>query len=332
MMRKLDQSNADEVRPAPFLVRWADSTIAAKSRRVHFGRPLREVLPGLLTGEYEGTYIPPHTHEALLVVLPVARFVVLGGGAAAQTEPGDIWVRPKLELHGAMAGMMHCSARLFLVSPDLLGEVAGTVGGQGGSAPRFGNRPLTDPVLAQALSVLWQELERPVKSADLADHCRSLLRELARRHADSDRAPGEGRRTDLVIRRVQEHLQHHVSEPVALEELASAARLSKSYLVREFHRVVGLPPHAYHVQLRVARAASLIATGMPLGRVAFAAGFADQSHLSRTFKVAYGLTPLGFARAVGTANGSARALVTPRRRTPAIPFNKGDQDAVRRAV
>jgi AraC-like DNA-binding protein len=37
---------------------------------------------------------------------------------------------------------------------------------------------------------------------------------------------------------------------------------------------------------------------MSLSRVAFEAGFADQSHLSRRFKAAYGITPLVFARSV----------------------------------
>jgi AraC-like DNA-binding protein len=95
-----------------------------------------------------------------------------------------------------------------------------------------------------------------------------------------------------------EYLQRHVTECVALQELAEVASVSKGYLAREFHRVIGLPPHAYHVQLRIARAARLLAMGTSLSRVALDAGFADQSHLSRKFKTAYGLTPLAFARAV----------------------------------
>jgi AraC-like DNA-binding protein len=85
--------------------------------------------------------------------------------------------------------------------------------------------------------------------------------------------------------------------------------------------VVGLPPHAYHVQLRVARAARLLAAGAPLSGAAFGAGFADQSHLSRKFKAAYGMTPLQFVRGVrgqptarrtGGGNGLSHR---------AIPFN-----------
>jgi AraC-like DNA-binding protein len=285
------------------------------THHMHFRRPLPEVLPGLLSGDYEGTHIPLHTHEALLVVLPITRFVVLGGGAAVPTGPG---------------GRMHCQARLLLVSTDLLHEVARTASNQGSMMPRFRNVPLSDPALAQAFSALWEELERPVKSSQVAGQCRTLLRELVQRHGEAEEPAVVGQRTHVAIRQVLEQLQRHVTEPQALQELAALARVSKSYLVREFHRVVGLPPHAYHVQLRIARAAQLLAMGLSLSRAAFEAGFADQSHLSRRFKAAYGITPLRFARAVRPATGPAPHLARPSQWLGATSFNNVGQDAARR--
>lgn len=42
---------------------------------------------------------------------------------------------------------------------------------------------------------------------------------------------------------------------------------------------------------RLARARTLIKNGVPLAETAARAGFADQSHLTRQFKRAFGLTP-----------------------------------------
>lgn len=53
---------------------------------------------------------------------------------------------------------------------------------------------------------------------------------------------------------------------------------------------------------RLALARRAIATGRPLALAAAEAGFADQSHLTRQFKRAYGLTPGRFARAVAAAS------------------------------
>ncbi|HZN98912.1 MAG TPA: AraC family transcriptional regulator [Gemmatimonadales bacterium] len=244
---------------------------------MHFGRPLS--FPDLLIGEYEGSRIPLHTHEAVQLVLPVTSFIMLAGSVPVATGPGDIWLGTMQELHGAVSSGVPCRARLLLLPPDLLQEMPGGI-------PRFGRTPLFDPILAHAFSEPWS-----------ADQLQSLLAKLLQHRAEAER-PLPARRMDRAIRRAQEHLQLHVTEQHTLEELAGIAQVSKSYLVREFHRMVGLPPHAYHLQLRIARAARLLALGLPLSRVAFDAGFADQSHLSRRFKSAYGLTPLAFARSV----------------------------------
>jgi AraC-like DNA-binding protein len=84
--------------------------------------------------------------------------------------------------------------------------------------------------------------------------------------------------------------------PVSLDVLAGAVRLSKSHLARLFRNQVGLPPHAYSVRLRIAKACRLLADGVPIAEAAQAAGFADQSHLTRHFKGRLGLTPGAYVR------------------------------------
>jgi len=76
---------------------------------------------------------------------------------------------------------------------------------------------------------------------------------------------------------------------------SALAGMSKCHLVHLFHREMGLPPHAYQIQLRVARARVLIAAGVPLAEVATMTGFADQSHLTRLFKRVVGMPPGQYA-------------------------------------
>jgi AraC-like DNA-binding protein len=198
------------------------------------------------------------------------------------------------------------------------------------TVPHFDGAPRFDRPLARALTALGEELERPVISSDAAERCRGLLRQVVQRHAGEDAPMPKGDRAARAIRRVQSHLQRHATECVALDELAALACVSKSYLVRTFHRAVGLPPHSYQVQLRIARAARLIAMGASLSRAAFDAGFSDQSHLSRKFKSAYGLTPLGFARGVRSSTVVSAGDGARREKARAISFNSTVHDAVRR--
>ena len=69
-------------------------------------------------------------------------------------------------------------------------------------------------------------------------------------------------------------------------------------------RAHGLPPHAYLLQLRLGHAKRLLAAGEAPAAVAAAVGFVDQSHLSRRFKGAFGITPGQYARACAAGAGS----------------------------
>ena len=89
-------------------------------------------------------------------------------------------------------------------------------------------------------------------------------------------------------------------EPLSVELLAEAAGCSRFALYRAFSAEFGMSPSDYERQLRLRHARSLLAAGSPLADVAAATGFADQAHLARWFKRAYGITPGVFARGAGT--------------------------------
>jgi AraC-like DNA-binding protein len=67
--------------------------------------------------------------------------------------------------------------------------------------------------------------------------------------------------------------------------------------VRRFRDQTGLTPHAFQTNVRIARARAMLSGGEPIARVAAACGFADQPHLTRTFRRAVGVTPGRFASA-----------------------------------
>ena len=108
----------------------------------------------------------------------------------------------------------------------------------------------------------------------------------------------DGRGEHAAVRRAVAHLNARWNERVPLAELATAARLSRFELVRRFGAQIGLTPHAFQTNLRIARAREQLAAGSAPAAVAAACGFADQPHLTRTFRAAVGVTPARYARAV----------------------------------
>jgi AraC-like DNA-binding protein len=128
---------------------------------------------------------------------------------------------------------------------------------------------------------------------------------LARSDDPCPRCASPVERRHAGVARVRAHLQAHLEESVSLAELAAVAGLSRCYLLRAFAREHGVTPHAYQMLLRVARAWHLIGEGVSISRVAYDAGFADQSHLTRRFAEVHGVSPGRWARLLAIPPGSA---------------------------
>src|ERR1700744_5926920 len=94
------------------------------------------------------------------------------------------------------------------------------------------------------------------------------------------------------IRRADEFIEPHLGGDLSVADLAGECGLSASYFARAFRLATGTPPHQWLIKRRIERAKRLLREGsLDLAQIAVACGFADQSHLSRTFARHEGHTP-----------------------------------------
>ncbi|MBR1167725.1 helix-turn-helix domain-containing protein [Bradyrhizobium liaoningense] len=124
-------------------------------------------------------------------------------------------------------------------------------------------------------------------------------------------AAGWQRRFEIVEDFVLRHAVHEPSSEIAfaLQTLwrgAGAVRIadiafdigwSRKHLTRRFHHEIGVPPKTLAQMLRFHRACILARTDGAGGWAAIAAeaGYADQAHLARDFRIFSGETPTGWA-------------------------------------
>jgi AraC-like DNA-binding protein len=161
------------------------------------------------------------------------------------------------------------------------------------------------PSFHHALQVLRHARSRGAQSGAVAELVQALLeRGFIRSEAGgvtaSDGAGGASGPAagTAAVRRARDFLHSHLDRNVSLAELAAHCGENRFVLLRRFRRVVGMPPHAFQLQLRLQAARDLLARGMPPTEVTFRTGFADQSHFGRRFKRLVGLTPHQYARQV----------------------------------
>ncbi len=101
-----------------------------------------------------------------------------------------------------------------------------------------------------------------------------------------------------LARRVAEHVEAHLDGPIRLADLAALAGMSPFHFQRMFAASFGVSPHDFVTHRRLRRARALLRGREPIAQIAAACGFSSQSHLTRAFKAATGMTPAAYRAAV----------------------------------
>ena len=112
-------------------------------------------------------------------------------------------------------------------------------------------------------------------------------------------------------------------EPLAVDDLAEAAGLSRAHFSREFRRVFGESPHAYLLTRRLERAAALLrTTDNSVAEICLAVGLQSIGSFTTSFTRIYGHSPTAYRAAHPPAAQGAlipgcvvRAYARPQHRT-----------------
>lgn len=109
--------------------------------------------------------------------------------------------------------------------------------------------------------------------------------------------PGEQARHFQELSPVIRHIEQHYAETIVMSEMAAVAGLSSTHFNRRFQQLLRLTPTGYLRTVRIQAARHLLnATRRELAAIAIDAGFTDQSHFTRCFREATGLTPAEYRR------------------------------------
>lgn len=237
----------------------------------------------------------PHSHPTWTVAVVhdgAARFEV--DATQQRADRGELFVLEPEAVHTGMAAVPEGWAyKVLYLDPALLFAWDE----RDGAAPRAARWVVfRDPALRGALLRMHAVIASGVAGLEL-DQTVAAAVDALRPHLRPGPTPLRGGYEHAAVRRARAHLAEHWARAVPLAELSAVAGLTRFELVRRFRQQTGLTPHAFQTNLRIERARSMLIGGAAIAEVAAGCGFADQPHLTRTFKRAVGVTPGRFAAA-----------------------------------
>lgn len=237
---------------------------------------------------FAGHGFDPHRHDTYAVGFTMRGVQAFRyRGAATHSVPGQVFVLHPDELHDGRAGTAEgFRYRILYVEPAL---VADALAGVRWSLPFVRDAVSGDGRLRAAILPALADIDGPLHELQRDDIVQRLADALAAADPDGSRAPSARHRA--AVARARGLLDAGIEAGVTSAELEAAAGLSRYEVARHFRACLGTSPHRYLVLRRLDRARSLIRAGTPLAEAAAASGFADQSHMTRQFRRAYGLPP-----------------------------------------
>lgn len=243
---------------------------------------------------FTGHPFSPHRHDTYAIGMTLQGVQAFRyRGAARNSVPGQVFVLHPDELHDGHAGTdTGFRYRILYVDPRLIHEALGE---RRCPLPFVRNAVSTDQRLMNAilpalgdLDLAVEELQRDQIIAALADALAAADTSIARRQVSKQHWRAVGLARGFLDASTE---NAGAGKTVTSEALEAVTGLSRYDLARQFRACLGTSPYRYLVMRRLDRARVLIRRGTPLADAAIASGFADQSHMTRHFSKAYGLSP-----------------------------------------
>ncbi|MBK1666012.1 AraC family transcriptional regulator [Rhodospirillum rubrum] len=223
--------------------------------------------------------------------------ISLSGRGVVEAATGDIITVNPGEVHdGAPIGEGGRSWKMLYFEPALLARTVHDMTEGRRDGCELAHPVIRDAALADRYRALLAAMTAPSGAASAMRAEETLFLMLAPL-VEEGRAVDRRRSFPKAIALARARIDDDPAASLTLDDLARLCAISRFQVVRGFARATGLTPHAYMIQRRLQMARRLIARDVGLAEAAASSGFADQSHMTRLFVRAYGLSPGCYAAA-----------------------------------
>ncbi len=262
---------------------------AAGDARIRFG-PGAEGIERL-EACFRGRAFSPHRHDTYAIGITLAGVQSFRyRGEQQHCLPNQYHILHPDELHDGAAGTEEGFAyRIIYLDPRLVQQA------QPGFPLPFARSPVVDAsrLPFRIESDTW-DIDAEIDDIARIDLVVALVDLLVA--ASNDRSRPDPLAC-AAVSQVSELIAACPSRRHSMTELERLSGLDRWALARQFRALFGTSPSRFRNLRQLDHVRRLLRAGTSLAEASSEAGFADQSHMSRHFKRAYGLTPAAWVRA-----------------------------------
>jgi AraC family transcriptional regulator len=234
--------------------------------------------------------LPRHVHErAILGIMLEGGFDDIFPSRTYRCDAGKIFTEPAGDRHANR--IFRTGAEVMVIQPDP--ERMDEVGPAAGLFERIHHFP--HGRIVEAARALRRELSSTDEVAFLARQ--ALIYEMIATGARAGVNGEAGKGAPEWLDTVREVIHDRFRDTLRIADVAAEVELHPAHVARVFREHHRMTIAEYVRMLRLDWAATqVMASEEPLSAIALRAGYADQSHFTRAFKLRTGLTPAQYRR------------------------------------
>ncbi|MEW9551082.1 AraC family transcriptional regulator [Nonomuraea sp. NPDC050783] len=258
----------------------------ATEQRLRFGLGAEgiERLEAALVGEAFAT----HRHDTYAIGVTLAGVQTFRyRGERRHCLPGEWHLLHPDESHDGAAGTEEgFGYRILYVDPFLVQEALG-----GGPLPFVADPVVRPSGMHPALLACLRRMDEPLDEFARLEVVLMIAAALRRHSGAAALSRPGGPPAVAALARVRELIAADPAVRRTVAEFERVSGLDRWTLARQFRAAFGTSPTRFRTMRQLDLVRRALRRGTPLREAALEAGFADQSHMTRMFKRAYGLTP-----------------------------------------
>ena len=247
---------------------------------------------------FRPAHFPEHSHPQIKIAVPLedssiqVNWQTVSGDRKYQSiQAGQVSIVPAL-LPREIIWKQESELISIYLTPHLIANATEDISSE---IEIVDNWTATDPLILQLGLALRSQLQQGDLEQLYVESMANFLAVHLLKHYSATQKTIREREGGLPKHKLSQaidYIQAYLEQDLSLNDLAALVQMSPHYFARLFKQSTGFPPHQYIIRCRVERAKQLLLQGeLTIAQIAYAVGFAHQSHLNRHFKRWLGVTP-----------------------------------------